>query len=222
TVEPATAYTVTVQLYDGRTPLWRQPLTQTIPRSYREGYAEARLTRAIPRVKPWNTETPHLYTAVFKLADAAGRALEHTAVRVGFRRVAIANRQLLLNGKPVYIKGANHHDHDPDCGKAVRREWMERDILLMKQFNLNALRTSHYPSDPALYDLCDKFGILVIDEANIENHANYATLCHDPRWRKAYGERITRMVRRDRNHPSIFAWSLCYESGYGENHDAAA
>jgi beta-galactosidase len=220
--EPDQDHTVRVQLFDGRRALWKRGLQQHVSRSYRSDYYEAHLHRTVARVTPWSTEEPHLYTVVVSLLDAGGRIMQVSAVRTGFRSVTVQDRQFLLNGQPVYIKGVCHHDHDPDHGKAVRREVMERDVVLMKQFNLNALRTSHYPSDPYLYDLCDEYGILVIDEANLENHSNYATLCHDPRWSKPYFERITRMVQRDRNHPCIFAWSLCNESGYGENHDRAA
>ena len=220
--QPERNYRVQVQLFDGRRPLWKRPLGKTVSSSYRKDYYQAVLEKTIARVKPWSTEKPHLYTAVVSLLSEGGEVIQVASVRTGFRTVSAEGRQFLLNGQPVYIKGACHHDHDPDCGKAVRREMMEKDVLLMKQFNVNALRTSHYPSDPYLYDLCDEYGILVIDEANIENHSNYGTLCHDPRWRKPYFERIARMVERDRNHPCIFAWSLCNESGYGENHDRAA
>lgn len=220
--EPAGPYEVRVELYDGSRRMWKKPRSAPVSRSYRRDYYRARVEAQVPGVKVWSTELPHLYTVVVSLHDDRGRLVQASAVRAGFRTVAVADRQLLLNGQPVYIKGACHHDHDPDCGKAVRREMMERDVLLMKQFNLNALRTSHYPSDPYLYDLCDEYGILVIDEANLENHSNYRTLCHDPRWGRAYFERITRMVKRDRNHPCVFAWSLCNESGYGPNHDRAA
>ena len=220
--EPEGPYEVRVDLYDGARRVWKRPRKAAVSQSYRRDYYQARVEARVQQVKPWSTELPHLYTAVVSLYDDGGRLVQASAVRIGFRTVAVADRQFLLNGQPVYIKGSCHHDHDPDTGKAVRREMMERDVRLMKQFNLNALRTSHYPSDPYLYDLCDEYGILVIDEANLENHSNYRTLCHDPRWRQAYFERITRMVERDRNHPCIFAWSLCNESGYGPNHDRAA
>ena len=220
--EPTGPYEVRVDLFDGARRLWERPRRAAVSPSYRRDYYAARVEATVPRVKAWSTELPHLYTAVVSLHDETGRLVQASAVRTGFRTTAVVDGQFLLNGQPVYIKGACHHDHDPDCGKAVRREMMERDVRLMKQFNLNALRTSHYPSDPYLYDLCDEYGILVIDEANLENHSNYRTLCHDPRWAQAYFERITRMVQRDRNHPSIFAWSLCNESGYGPNHDRAA
>ncbi|MDV7397785.1 glycoside hydrolase family 2 TIM barrel-domain containing protein, partial [Arthrospira platensis SPKY1] len=118
--------------------------------------------------------------------------------------------------------GVNRHDHDPDTGKTVSRERMVQDILLLKQYNFNAVRTAHYPNDPLWLDLCDEYGLYVIDEANQEAHANYETLGHDPRWRATFVERAERMVARDRNHACVFAWSLGNETGYGPNHDAAA
>jgi beta-galactosidase len=134
----------------------------------------------------------------------------------------VRERKLLINGKAVLIKGVNRHDHDDTTGKAVSREMMERDIRVMKQFNINAVRTSHYPNDPYWLDLCDRYGLYVIDEANIEAHAFYHDLCRDPRYTAAFVERVQNMVERDKNHPSIILWSLGNESGYGPNHDAAA
>jgi len=200
----------------------RKPLSVSISPSYRENYYECTLAAVLPRVRAWSPELPHLYHLVVTLRDERGRAIEHTACRVGFRTVEVRDRRFLLNGRPMLIKGVNRHDHGPDTGKAVGREMMLKDVQLLKQFNFNAVRTSHYPNDPAWYDLCDEYGILVLDEANIESHANYATLCRDPRWSDAWFERVSRMVIRDKNHPCIFGWSLGNESGYGENHDRAA
>ncbi len=220
---PARDYRVRIQLYDGRgKPVFKRPLVKTVSASYRLNYYEACFESEIASVQAWSPEVPNLYRAVFSLLDSRGKAIEHTGVTIGFRSFEVRQRQFLVNGKPLLIKGANHHDHDPDHGKAVRREWMRRDVELLKQFNFNAIRTSHYPSDPYLYDLCDRYGILVLDEANIECHANYRTLSHQPRWQRHFFERIQRMVLRDKNHASIFGWSLCNESGYGENHDRAA
>ena len=127
-----------------------------------------------------------------------------------------------MNGKPVLVRGVNRHDHDDVRGRAVTRELMERDVRLMKQFNVNAVRTSHYPNDPYWLDLCDRYGLYVVDEANIESHAYYDDLCRDPRYSGAWVERVRNMVERDKNHPSVILWSLGNESGYGPNHDAAA
>jgi beta-galactosidase len=164
----------------------------------------------------WSAEAPHLYTLHVTAGD------DEVSTQVGFRTVEIAGRQLLVNGKPVRICGVNRHDHDDRRGRAVTRELMEADVRLMKAFNVNAVRCSHYPNDPYWLDLCDRHGLYVIDEANIEAHAYYDNLCADPRYADAFMERVRNMVERDKNHPSVILWSLGNESGYGPNHDAAA
>jgi beta-galactosidase len=164
----------------------------------------------------WTAETPHLYTLVVTLGD------DEVSCQVGFRTVEIAGRQLLVNGKAIRICGVNRHDHDDRRGRAVTRELMEVDVRQMKRFNVNAVRCSHYPNDPYWLDLCDRHGLYVIDEANIEAHAYYDELCDDPRYAAAFLERVRNMVERDKNHPSVILWSLGNESGYGPNHDAAA
>ena len=136
--------------------------------------------------------------------------------------IEIRDRQLLVNGARVMIKGVNLHDHHDTAGKAVPRETMEADVRLMKQFNVNAVRTAHYPKDPYYYELFDRYGIYVVDEANIEAHAFYREMCRDPRYTNAFVERVAAMVERDKNHPCVILWSLGNESGYGPNHDAAA
>lgn len=187
------------------------------------GYPE-RVQHRIPVNNPhkWSDETPHLYTLVLTLLDASGKVLDAERTRVGFRDVAITNGQLCLNGKPVLIRGVNRHEHDPVRGHAVTRESMETDIRLMKQHNFNAVRTAHYPNHPDFYDLCDEYGLLVVDEANLETHGMWpcSRLSQDPVWLNAYLERMTRLVLRDRNHPSIIIWSLGNESGIGSNHHA--
>ncbi|MCK5845544.1 MAG: hypothetical protein KAG97_12595, partial [Victivallales bacterium] len=184
--------------------------------------AQVRFKFELSKPHPWNAETPTLYTLAVMLKTEEGAVLETTATRIGFRRVEVKNRELLINGQPVLIKGVNRHDHDPLHGKTLSRDVMLKDILLMKQFHFNAVRTSHYPNDPQWYDLCDEYGIYVIDEANIESHDLYDSLCRDPRYSAAFLDRVQRMVHRDKNHPCIFAWSLGNESGYGPNHDACA
>jgi beta-galactosidase len=176
----------------------------------------------VPKVAAWSTEVPNLYRCVVTLRNPKGRIVEQVAQRIGFRRVEIANRELLLNGKPTLIKGVNRHDHHPETGCVVSREDMRADVVLMKQFNINALRTSHYPNDPYLYDLCDELGLFVIDETNLETHSRYRQMIHEPAVQSACLERIMRMVKRDKNHPSIIGWSLGNESGYGPIHDAMA
>lgn len=191
--------------------------------SYRVDGFSAQLSEEIRKVSPWSAEVPSLYTLHLALVDAeSGKVIEHTATRIGFSTVRMENGLLLFNGQPVKFKGVNRHDHDPDTGKFVSVERMRKEAALMKGHNFNAVRTSHYPNDPAWLDICDEVGLYVIDEANQEAHANYSTLGHDPRWAKTFEERATRMVLRDRNHASVFAWSLGNETGYGLNHDLAA
>jgi beta-galactosidase len=169
----------------------------------------------------WSAETPERYTLLVSLQGPNGER-EWSRTRIGFRRVEIKGRQVLVNGQAVMFKGVNHHDHDDVTGAAVSRERMLQDIALMKQFNINAVRTSHYPKDAAFLDLCDEHGLYVIGEANIESHEFYDSICYDTRYATAFLDRVMRMVVRDKHHPSILFWSLGNESGYGPNHDAAA
>ena len=164
----------------------------------------------------WSAEEPNLYTLVVTGGDDA------VSCRVGFRTVEIRDGRLLVNGVAVQIHGVNRHDHDDMRGRAVTREVMEADARLMKRFNVNAVRTSHYPNDPYWLDLCDRWGLYVIDEANVEAHAYYDEVCADPGYASAFLERVRNMVERDKNHPCVILWSLGNESGYGPNHDAAA
>ncbi len=174
--------------------------------------------------KLWSAETPNLYTLVVSLTSASESTTrgDSTVVPIGFRTIEIRDRKLLINGQRVLIKGVNYHDHHDTLGKALPRETMEADIRLMKQFNVNAIRTSHYPKDPFFYDLCDLYGLYVVDEANIESHAYYQEINSDPRYTNHFVERVRAMVERDKNHPSVIFWSLGNESGYGSNHAAAA
>jgi beta-galactosidase len=168
----------------------------------------------------WNAEEPNCYTALLELR--CGRSRDATRILTAFREVATIGGQVCVNGTPIHIHGVNRHEHDPDTGKAISRGRMWQDARLMKALNINAVRTSHYPSDPFWYEICDRVGLYVVDEANIESHDFHNTLCRDPRYAKAWLERVKRMVIRDRNHPSILFWSLGNESGHGPNHDAAA
>ncbi|MEP7285664.1 MAG: glycoside hydrolase family 2 TIM barrel-domain containing protein [Chloroflexota bacterium] len=178
------------------------------------------LEQKVNTPKLWSAESPYLYTLVVTLKTPDGS--ESVSCKVGFRQIEIRDRKLLINGKAVMIKGVNHHDHDPVTGSAASRELMLQDVQLMKQFNVNAVRTSHYPKDPYFLDLCDQYGLYVIDEANIEAHAFYHDVCEDTRYTNAFVERVRNMVERDKNHPCVIAWSLGNESGYGANHEAAA
>jgi len=168
----------------------------------------------------WSHETPNLYTIVAILKGPSGDEIYST--RFGFRKVEIKGVNLLINGQRVLINGVNYHDHDDTTGKAISRATMESDLRLMKQFNVNAVRTAHYPKDAYWYELCDRYGIYLIDEANIEAHAYYDEIAKDMRYTNHFVERVRAMVERDKNHPSVILWSLGNESGYGPNHDAAA
>ena len=170
----------------------------------------------------WSAENPHRYRVVCELVSPFDEVREVVAVTTGFRSVRIEGNSLLVNGKRVMIRGVNRHDHHPDKGKAVSVEDMRADLVLMKQHNVNAVRCSHYPNDSRFLDLCDELGLYVVDEANAESHAWNTSLCHDSRYRETWLSRISRMVERDRNHPSVIMWSLGNEAGYGAVHDAAA
>ena len=172
----------------------------------------------------WSDEEPNLYTLTLSLEDSTGHVLEVKSCKVGFRSIEFAkdNSKLLINGKVTYLYGVNRPDHDPIKGKALSREDILRDVQTIKRFNFNCIRTSHYPMDPYLYDLCDQYGIFVIDEANLETHGLGSKLSNDPQWAGAYLDRVTRMVLRDKNHPSIIIWSLGNEAGRGPNHAAMA
>jgi beta-galactosidase len=223
--KPGRRVEVRCQLLDPTgTPVWEKPEIRHIDGTgYRTDGFLATIETTLQNVQPWSAESPTLYTLHVELADAEdGSSIEHHAHRIGFRSVRLESGQFLFNGQPILLKGVNRHDHDPDTGKYVSRERMIEDLQLLKRHNFNAVRTAHYPNDPLWLDLCDEFGIYVIDEANQEAHANYDTLAHDPRWERTFVERAARMVVRDRNHACVFAWSLGNETGYGANHDAAA
>ncbi len=180
------------------------------------------LETEIPKVSAWSAETPALYTLRIELVDPTGVVVEISQQNIGFRSVVVKGRELLVNGKAVYIYGVNRHDFNRHTGRVLTREDMRQDLLEMKRWNFNAVRTSHYPNDPAFLDLCDELGFYVIDEANIESHAFYDSISNDPRYASAFVERVGRMVQRDMHHPSVIFWSLGNESGRGKNHEAAA
>jgi len=182
----------------------------------------ANITINVPAPEKWSAESPYLYTLTVSLLDPNGKVIDATGIKIGFRNIEIKNRELLINGQAVMINGVNRHDHDDVHGKTISIELMKKDLNLMKQFNFNAIRTSHYPNAPEFYDLCDEYGFYVIDEANIEHHAFYNDLCSNPQWASAFLDRAVGMVERDKNHPCIYAWSLGNESGCGENHAAMA
>jgi beta-galactosidase len=175
---------------------------------------------AVPDVAPWSAERPHLYPVTVELIG--DDVVDAVSVDVGFRRVEIVGAELRINGRAQLIRGVNRHDTDARRGKAVTREGIEQDVRLMKQHNFNAIRTAHYPNDPYLYEVCDRLGMYVVDEANIESHAYLRALTKDPMWAAAMLERVARMAQRDKNHPSVIMWSLGNESGVSPAHHAAA
>jgi len=180
--------------------------------------------KTIAKVKPWSDETPSLYRLVLELKDPSGKAVEAVTSKIGFRTSEIKEGHLLVNGVPVLLKGVNRHEHDPLTGHVISEGSMRRDIELMKQSNINAVRTCHYPNDPLWYDLCDEYGLYVVDEANIESHGmGYGpeSLAKDPAWGPAHLDRVARMVERDKNHPSVIIWSLGNEAGDGVNFENA-
>lgn len=177
--------------------------------------------------RQWTAETPNLYRLIAAVTDAQGNVVEARSIPVGFRQVEVDGSRVLINGRPIKIRGVNRHESDPVHGHAVTYASMVQDIRLMKQHNINAVRTSHYPDDPRWYDLCDRYGLYVIDEADLETHGAWALgdwsyFARSPEWREAFVDRAVRMVERDKNHPSVIIWSLGNESGYGPNHDAMA
>ena len=173
-------------------------------------------------VEPWSAELPSLERVQVRLLAPEGDEVDAVALEVGFRRVEVRGAELLVNGRPVLLKGVNRHDHDPRRGKAVTRASMAEDVRLMKAHNLNAVRTSHYPSDAYFYELCDRIGLYVVDEANLESHAYLRSLSKDPRLAPAILSRVSRMALRDKNHPSVICWSLGNESGVSPAIEAAA
>jgi len=182
------------------------------------------LETTIQNPKKWSAEEPNLYKLILSLEDSVGNVLEVKTCKLGFRSIEFRKEdsKLLINGKLTYLYGVNRPDHHPTKGKALSREDILQDIKTIKQFNFNCVRLSHYPSDPYLLDLCDEFGIMVIDEANLETHGLGGKLSHDASWASAYIDRASRMCLRDKNHPSIIMWSLGNEAGSGPNHAAMA
>ena len=170
----------------------------------------------------WTAETPNLYKLVLTLNDAAGNLVEADSCAIGFRKIEVRAGVFLVNGQPIRLRGVNRHEIDPDTGHAISEARMMQDITLMKQANINAVRTCHYPDDPCWYDLCDRYGLYVLDEANICTHGTRGALANDPRWTGAFLDRAQRLAERDKNHPSVIIWSMANESGYGPNFAAVS
>ena len=218
------AVKVEAYLYDnkgkmlGNTSVSESKTSSDIP-SLMLGVAD--LYATIKNPKKWTAETPNLYTVILVLKDDKGNVIETARSTTGFRTIEIKDGMLLVNGVSVKLKGTNIHDHDPYHGRAVDYKWIEKDLKLMKQCNMNAVRFSHYPHNPRYYDLFDKYGMYVIDEGNLETHGisfrRDLLPGSDPQWTDACLERMKRMVERDKNHPSVIIWSLGNEAGNGEN-----
>jgi beta-galactosidase len=195
------------------------------PQGRKLSSARETFTFRVANPRKWTAETPHLYRLLLTLKDAGGAVIEVVPANVGFREVEIRDGRLLVNGRAILLKGVNRHEHSPESGKLITRESMVRDIEIMKRFNVNAVRTSHYPNHPDWYELCDRYGLYVMDEANIEAHQYGSYGKHfvndDPSWQAAFLNRVERMVERDKNHPSVIIWSMGNESGDGRNVAAA-
>lgn len=216
---------VRLQLFNGEDCLLEQvdSFAQQAAIDEKGGYQDRlQQTVSVGQVQSWSAEIPHLYRCVVSLLGENHELLDCEAYDIGFRKVEIKHGQLLLNGKPLLIRGVNRHEHHSERGHAVTVKDMRQDILLLKQNNFNAVRCAHYPNHPAWYELCDQYGLYVVDEANLETHGQspMRNLSDDPSWLNAYLERLVRMVERDKNHVSIIIWSLGNESGIGNNHHA--
>jgi len=220
---------IVATIYDGARNVWSAAAPITA------GRAPA-LRTTLPNVKAWSAETPNLYRLQLEYRDASGKLLSATSRKIGFRTVEVVQGEVRVNGKRVMIKGMNRHEHDPDTYRVMSLESMRRDMELMKRANINAVRTSHYPNDPRWYELADEYGMYVMDEANIESHEymQKGDAATDPAtraatqlgylesWKDAHLDRVSRMVERDKNHPSIIFWSLGNEAGTGMNFEQAA
>lgn len=237
--ETTEGWTIQAQLYapeDGP-PLFTTPLSSDAHAVLNPGFRADLLNERTPQRGParfgwlegpvndpakWTAETPILYRLVLTLHDPTGETVEALACSIGFRKIEIRGGQFLVNGRPVRLRGVNRHEMDPDRGHALTPERQEQDIALMKRAGINAVRTAHYPNDPHWYDLCDRYGLYVFDEADLETHGLRGLLASDPRWLPAFLDRIVRLAERDRNHPSVVCWSLGNESGWGPNFAAVA
>ncbi len=186
-----------------------------------EKRASLRFVKQFPDIKRWSAETPDLYSLVLSLKDNSGNILESVSSKIGFRKVEINNSQLLVNGVAIRLKGTNMHEHDDINGHVVDEATILKDIRVMKSNNINAVRTSHYPQQELWYEMCDKYGLYLIDEADIESHGigydKDVTLADKPEWAAAHLDRMQRMVERDKNHPSVIIWSMGNEAGDGHN-----
>lgn len=220
-------YSVDIKLLDQDKEVYADVKKLDLPK----GESHINFEKRLPNIKPWNAEKPNLYTMLLVLKDADGNTTEAISTKVGFRKIEIKNAQFLVNGKAILIKGVNLHDHDDKTGHVISEELTLKDLLVMKQNNINAIRCSHYPKNPFFYRMTDQYGFYVIDEANIETHGMGATNqgldnneaakaihpAYLPQWKDMHMDRTIRMFERDKNHPSIVTWSLGNEAGNGAN-----
>ncbi|MDQ8181610.1 glycoside hydrolase family 2 TIM barrel-domain containing protein [Pelagicoccus sp. SDUM812005] len=185
----------------------------------------------LDKISPWSAESPKLYDLLITLCDSEGEVIEQSSLRIGFRTTELRDGQILVNGQPVLFKGVNRHEHHPDTIHVVDRETMRKDVELLKQFNINSVRTAHYPNDPYFYELCDEYGLYVIDEANLETHGlgaanqggSYDPAKHivsRPEWKEAYVNRVRALYERDKNYACVVIWSIGNETGDGSNLEA--
>lgn len=195
------------------------------------GKAQVEFSTTLDQVHSWSAETPYLYQLHLELISEEGNSLQHIYSRIGFRSSELKNGNVLINGQPVLFKGVNRHEHDPSSGHVISRQSMRTDMALLKQYNINAVRTAHYPNDPYWYELADEYGMYVVDEANIESHGMGAAnqggsydpekhMVNMPNWRSAYLDRVQNLYERDKNHSSVVIWSIGNESGDGPNIEA--
>jgi beta-galactosidase len=229
TTENLRRWTVEAQLYDADAkPVLSDALSKSVSSIIHERYPQrgnvpfGLLRTTVENPHKWSAEIPYLYTLVITLKDSDGKAVEIESCRAGFREVEIKDGQLFVNGKSIKLFGVNRHETDPDYGRAIPVSRMIQDIKLLKTHNINAVRTSHYPDNPIWYDLCDEYGIYLIDETNLETHGLGGWFSNQPIWNTAFMQRVIRMVERDKNHPSVIFWSLGNESGCGPNHASMA
>lgn len=231
--EQGKGYRITAMLYDAEgkavtdTAIWQsaEPMLNLDKkgkilnqRNPQRGYAPyGWLKTTVKNPNKWDAEHPYLYTLKLALVDSLGNAVERAETKVGFRKVEIKDGMMLVNGKQVRLRGVNRHEMDPETGHVMTEERMIEDIKLLKQCNINAVRTCHYPNTERWYELCDEYGMYVMDETDLEEHGLRGTLASDPTWAAAFIDRTQRMVMRDRNHPSVVFWSLGNESGWGPN-----
>lgn len=227
TASSSDGWTVACMLHDADgAPVWDAPLSAPV-RQKNETWTGfgmhkggVRLSGKVTAPNHWNCDTPYCYTLVMTLCDASGAVMDVERSRVGFRQMDIVDGVLLLNGKRLVIRGVDRHEHHPETGRTLSPERMREEIFAMKRLNINAVRTSHYPNDTVWYELCNQYGLYVVDEANIETHALVGQITNDPDWAGAYLDRAKNMVLRDKNHPCVIAWSLGNESGFGPHHAA--